>query len=784
MKTVRISVRNLVEFILRNGDIDDRAKHGPQTGAMLEGARIHRAIQGAQGSDYSAEVSLKESIELSEDLTLTVEGRADGIIDRDGEITIDEIKGMYIDVDKLEKPYDIHLSQAKCYAAIKACQDGLDTIGIRMTYVGINNGHIRYFNSQYDTSELTEWFTQLVNEYKRWAEFMCHWEDTRNTSIRSADFPYEYRPGQKDLSAGVYRTIYHGKKLFLEAPTGTGKTLATVYPGIKALGEGLVTNIFFLTAKNIGANAANDAFKLLRDVSGLSFKSVTITGREKACINTETVCDPEHCPYAKGHYDRINDVLYEILTGEDVFSRETIEEYARKGQVCPYALARDLAMFSDGVVCDYNYVFDPSVALGHFFGEGRTGQYLYLIDEAHNLVDRARSIYSASLKKGDVRHIKTVMKGVDRKLSGSFTTLINRMAELEDQLEASGEKYLLHDDISTVIYAAERVAGRMAELLSEREELPDETLDFYFDISRFVSICDRLDERYRIYSEKDGEGDHILQLFCVDPSGNLSEYFAMARSAVLFSATLLPVGYYMDLLAGNRDDYTIYADSVFDPKKLGVFIDTGVTSRYTRRSLGEYKKIADDIYNIITGHEGNYMVFFPSYTFLDQVYDVYTASYPEAAGGCLRQTPGMREDERAAFLENFGRKDGRMTGFCVLGGLFSEGIDLTGERLIGVIIIGTGLPGVSNERDILKRYFDENGRNGFDYAMKIPGMNKVLQAAGRVIRTEEDTGIVALLDDRFDRSDHRMMYPREWQNILKITEGNYNNLYDFWSRMG
>ncbi len=782
MKTIRISVRNLVEFILRSGDIDDRIRRGGGNEAMLEGARIHRNIQGAQGSDYSAEVSMKETVQLTSEVSLTVEGRADGIIDNDGHITIDEIKGMYTDVSKLEKPVEVHLAQAKCYAYIWAHQNELEEISVRMTYVGMGNGHINYFNFDYEYEELKRFFEELTEGYKRWAVFLCEWGEKRDSSVRSMEFPYKYRPGQKELATYVYRTIYHGRKLFLEAPTGTGKTLATLFPGIKAVGEGLISNIFFLTAKNIGANAANDTYRLLRDESGLRFKTVTITGKEKACINNEISCDPEHCPYAKGHFDRINDVLYELLTSEDVFSREIIEEYSDKAVVCPYSFARDLASFSDGIICDYNYVFDPTVALGHFFGEGKHGSYLFLTDEAHNLVDRAREIYSAELITSQIRHIKTAVKGTDRRLTGLFTALINQMSLIEEEYDDSDLKYMILDGISGVMSAADRLTGRLSELLQDKVELSDEVLDFYFDISRFTATCDRLDDKYRIYTERDDNGDFRLKLFCVDPSGNLSEYLSMGRAAVFFSATLLPVCYYMDLIAGNRDDYTVYADSIFDPDKLGIFIDTGVTSRYSRRGPSEYEKIADDIYNIITGRAGNYMAFFPSYAFLEQVYDLYIRKYPECANSCLCQKPNMKEEERREFLDNFDKGNENMTGFCVLGGLFSEGIDLTGERLIGVIIIGTGLPGVSNERDILKRYFDENGQDGFDYSMKIPGMNKVLQAAGRVIRTEEDTGIVALLDDRFDKPDHRAMYPREWKNIYKITAGKYNSIYDFWSR--
>ena len=825
MKTVNISVRNLVEFILRSGDIDERRGRGGSVEAMLEGARIHRAIQQAAGSDYSAEVSMREETDLGNDITLVIEGRADGVIDKDGYITIDEIKGMYLDVLKLAEPVEVHLAQAKCYAYIWAKQHGLEQISVRMTYVGIEDRKIKLFELDYDLAELSEWFSSLIEKYRPWAEFLATWRNLRDDTIKSLDFPYEYRRGQKELAADVYRTIYHQKKLFLEAPTGTGKTLATLYPSIKAAGEGLISYIFFLTAKNIGARAAADALELLREDGGLRLKSVSLLGKERSCINEVPKCNPDACEYAKGHFDRVNEVLYELLTSKDAFTREEIAGAAYRGNVCPYALARDLTEFSDCVICDYNYVFDPGVALRHFFGEGkRTGDYLFLVDEAHNLVERARDMYSADLSLMNLRHIRSLIRGTDRRLTSYMTSLIGLMQSLDEALKESGAKYQLLSGIYEVEDAASRLAGRFLELMQERrhtaeapdgagsndgqgvlpginaiekaesavdiknkpadnERFSDEVLEFYFSLAGFVEICDRLDQRYRVYTERNERGDMRLRLLCVDPSHNLSEYLAYGRASVFFSATLLPVGYYMDLLAGSRDNYSVYASSVFDPDKLGVFIDTDVTSRYARRSEEEYRKIAVAIHEAVECRRGNYMVFFPSYSFLESVYREYESLFYDSGELPVCQTQDMTEEDRAEFLKGFD-SGAAVTGFCVMGGLFAEGIDLTGESLIGAIIVGTGLPQISNEKDILKKYFDENGNDGYDYAMKIPGMNKVLQAAGRVIRTEEDTGVIILMDERFDKADHRRMYPREWLNITKITGCDFDSVRKFWSRNG
>lgn len=815
-----------MEFILRSGDIDERRGQGGSVDAMLEGARIHRAIQAAAGSDYTAEVPLKETIALKEELSLVVEGRADGIINNKGYITIDEIKGMYLNVLKLSEPFPIHLAQAKCYAYIWAKQHGLSDISVRMTYVGIEDRQIKLFNLDLTYEELDEWFSGLIGKYRPWAEHIADWMERREKSVKMLDFPYEYRAGQKELAADVYKTIYHGKKLFLEAPTGTGKTLAVLYPSIKAMGEGYASYIFYLTAKNIGAKACTDALELMREKGGLRLKSVHILGKDRACLNSVKHCNPDECAFAKGHFDRVNEALYEILTSVDAFTREEIEKEAVRHEVCPYALARDLTEFSDCVICDYNYVFDPSVALRHFFGEGKkTGGYIFLIDEAHNLVDRARDMFSAELNLRQLGYVKTLIRGIDRRLSSYLNALIGYMNGLEEEHEISGKKCIEHDEVGEIGDAVSRLAGRFLELMQERhsheddgrydkkdpgqmtladshpeiieetsvtekskkdgerkaDRFGDEVIEFFFDLLHFEDVYDRLDMRYRIYTEMTENGDMRLKLLCVDPSHNLAEYLSYGRASVFFSATLLPVTYYMDLLVGSRDEYTVYASSIFDPSRLGVFIDTAVTSRYARRGAEEYRKIAEHIRGIVSCMRGNYMVFFPSYVFLQNVYEAYKELGNES-GAVICQTEKMSERDREDFLTEFSDESDGIIGFCVMGGLFSEGIDLTGERLIGVVVVGTGLPQISSEKDILKKYFDDNGRDGFDYAMKIPGMNKVLQAAGRVIRTENDTGVIALLDERFDRPDHRRMFPREWRNITKISGCEFKSIEDFWNK--
>lgn len=389
---IHISVRNLVEFVLRYGDIDNRHQASPDN-AMQEGGRIHRMIQRRMGSEYQAEVPLKMTLE-EEGYLLIVEGRADGIIHHEGRVIIDEIKGVYRDPARWKEPMPLHLAQAKCYAYIYGLQQELAEIQVRMTYCHIPTEELRYFHMDYSFEELEQWFDGLIGSYKKWADHDWSWKKKRQASIQGLEFPFPYREGQKELAANVYKTIYHKKKLFLEAPTGVGKTISTVYPAVQSVGQGKGEKIFYLTAKTITRTVAEDAFQLLRG-KGLHFKSVILTAKEKICFMKETECNPEYCPYAKGHYDRINEAVYDLLTTQESFSREMIEAYAEKHRVCPFEMCLDMSLFADAVICDYNYLFDPHVYLKRFFGDSTGGDYIFLIDEAHNLLERGREMYSA-----------------------------------------------------------------------------------------------------------------------------------------------------------------------------------------------------------------------------------------------------------------------------------------------------------------------------------------------------------------------------------------------------
>ena len=761
LPVIRISVRNLVEFILREGDIDNRTGGGQDPENMQMGSRIHRKIQRQMGSDYQAEVPLKTEI-VCDGFTLKIEGRADGLIHTKEQVMVDEIKGVLRELDRVQEPAGIHLAQAKCYASMVAEQEGADEIGVQMTYCQMETEEVKRFQYSYQSNELKVWFDEVIRQYEKWAKFQIEWRKARNASIKGIEFPFPYRKGQRELAVSVYRTILRKKKLFIQAPTGVGKTISTVFPAVKAVGEELGEKIFYLTAKTITRTVAEQAFETLRE-QNLKFKVITLTAKEKICFCEETSCNPDDCPYAKGHFDRVNDAVYELLMQEDVMSREVLEAQARKHKVCPFEMALDVSTWVDGVICDYNYVFDPDARLRRFFAEGGKGEYLFLIDEAHNLVERGRQMYSAELCKEDFLSVKKLVKGE----APRFAKRLEACNKILLAMKKECENYKVLDNISHFGIQLMNVLSETDRYLEEcvDKEVRETVLDFYFQVRSFLNIYDGLDENYVIYTEYQENGRFVLKLFCVNPAANLQKCLDKGNSAVFFSATLLPIQYYKRLLSTEKDNYAVYIDSSFDTKKRLLMNGVDVSTRYTMRSREMYQRYATYIFRVVKAKMGNYLIFFPSYRFMEDVYQEFTQllASDEEEMELVIQQKHMDEEERENFLRAFemGREKS-LIGFGVLGGIFSEGIDLTNEKLIGTLIIGTGLPQVCNEREILKSYFDQKGLYGFDYAYRYPGMNKVLQAAGRVIRTEDDRGVILLLDERFQREKGKEIFPKEW----------------------
>ena len=828
MQELHTSVRNLVEFILHGGDIDNRSGR-MITDAMMEGSKIHRKIQRSMGENYQAEVPLALTIE-AEEYMLVIEGRADGIaygefpnqnsekeaytqdtfLDRTGKseemVYIDEIKGVYRNVATMEASVYVHKAQAMCYAYIYALQNHLDQIGVQMTYCNLDTEDVKLFQEVFAWDALADWFGNLIAEYRKWADWQIMWRRKRQESIQNLEFPYPYREGQRKLVGDVYRTIHRGKNLFLQAPTGVGKTISTIFPAVKAVGEELADRIFYLTAKTITATVAKETFGLLRE-QGYQAKIIQLTAKEKLCLCGNTAieqeaadqdnpypdfpqikleCNPQNCPYAKGHFDRVNDAVFELLQASDLFTREEILAQARKHRVCPFELSLDVATWCDNILCDYNYVFDPNVYLKRFFQDSSKEKYLFLVDEAHNLVDRSREMYSATLYKEDILAVKKIMKPHNQAIARTLDKCNKAMLDFKRECE----NYSVCESVGVLTFYLMRLVSQMEEFFEKPREFPDKktVLDFYFELRNFVNIYDLVDENYVIYDEMQEDGRFMIKLFCVDPSKNLQKCIDKSVSTIFFSATLLPINYYKRLLSTKEDNYAIYAQSTFDETQRLLAFGRDVSTKYTRRGPAEYEKIARYIRAAIRSKKGNYMVFFPSYKMMQDVYDVFVRVERESdtrngvavsdeqniaeesleeSLTIIMQHSNMNEAEREEFLQAFEQEDGgTLVAFCVMGGIFGEGIDLKNDRLIGAVIVGTGLPQISNEREILKQYYDKQGLSGFDYAFRYPGINKVLQAAGRVIRTQEDRGIIVLLDERFLQSDYNALYPREWKNRI------------------
>lgn len=802
---MKISVRNLVEFILRSGDIDNRAGGMADKDAMQEGSRIHRKIQKAQKGDYQAEVPLKLSVpvldeESGDSLELTVEGRADGIFTQDGVTYIDEIKGVYRELEHITEPVKVHLAQAKCYAYIyllklmdkKKAEDKNENtetaqkeesleipekIGTRLTYCNIETEEIKYFEEIHAFAALKAWFENLTNEYAKWACWQYRWIQQRNASILPVDFPFPYREGQKRLVSGVYRTILGGKKLFIEAPTGVGKTISTVFPAVRAMGEGKAEKLFYLTAKTITRTVAEDTFRILKN-QGMRLKYVTLTAKEKICVLEQCDCNPAACERAKGHYDRVNDAVFDLLTSEEEISRGLIEEYARKHQVCPFEMALDVTTWADAIICDYNYVFDPTVQLKRFFASDRKNDYVFLIDEAHNLVERAREMYSAVLCKERFLEARAAVRAYSVKMEKKLSACNQAFLKLKRECD----EFELFDSVGDLVLKLLNLSTEMEEFLQQHPafEHRDEVLNLYFEVRNFLFIHDILNEKYRIYGDYEGN-EFRVHLQCMDPSENLKDCLLKGRSAVFFSATLLPIQYYMEQLGGGEEDYAMYADSPFDRGKRFLMVGADVSTRYKARTEREYQKIARYIEQFVRTKKGNYFVFFPSYQFMERVAERFLL---EQDWELYVQASGMTELEKEEFLGYF-TEEPELTriGFCVMGGIFGEGIDLKNDRLIGAVIVGTGLPMVCNERELFRSYYDEKKDSGFEYAYLYNGMNKVLQSSGRVIRTDNDRGAILLLDERFLTRQYVNLFPREWFPYETVTlDTMQEKLADFWKR--
>ncbi|WP_458413330.1 helicase C-terminal domain-containing protein [Schinkia sp. CFF1] len=749
---VHISVRGLVEYVYRSGSIDSRFF---SQSTLLEGTRIHQKIQKTYQEGDQAEVYLRTEIPYR-DLTFVIDGRCDGLLFRDNEVIVDEIKSYSGLPSQLpEEGYSVHWAQAQLYAYIYSKDHGLKEIAVQLTYVHVESGASELYKKKFNFSELERFAYEMVEGFGPYAKLQQKHRNSRNESIKALDFPFEtYRPGQRKLAGAVYKTIMDKKSLFTKAPTGIGKTISTLFPAVKAIGEGHLNRIFYLTAKTMTRKAAEDAIARMHSC-GLDLTSITITAKDKVCFRDETICQKDCCEFANGYYDRINEAILDILSHENAITREVLEKYARKHKVCPFEFSIDLAYEVDAVICDYNYIFDPRVSLKRLLGEQRKNTAI-LIDEAHNLVDRGREMFSASLRKKTFLQLKKDYKGTGN-LIFEYAKGINAWFIALKKSKAEKNEFVLDSfdpDLQTLLISfVEACEGVL------QTEGSQNLLEAYFDVKNFLKIVELLDDSYIIYGEQERNDLH-LKLFCINPAKLLQQMGKGFRAKIFFSATLSPLPYYQDILGGQKDDYVQSLPSPFSSEQTEVIIKP-LSTRYRDREHTK-DEIVSFVHSLIQNRPGNYLLFFPSYQYLLTVHDLFKETDSETKTQI--QTMGMTEEEREAFLDEFKPNQGEtLLGFAVLGGIFSEGIDLIGNRLNGVVVVGVGLPQLCFEVNLIKDHFDRQGKNGYNYAYVYPGINKVLQAGGRLIRSEKDRGTIALIDDRFMQKQYQQLLPEEWK---------------------
>ena len=780
---IKISVRALVGYVLRSGDLSRTGLLG--SARAVEGTRAHQQVQKRRPSAYRSEVPVAYLIEADE-FSLEINGRVDGLLVEEDRVLIEEIKTVHSHFDPGQPDNPVHWAQARTYAYILAAQNDFEEIQVQLTYVQLDEWKIHEDRRTFSFAELSGFFGDLVAGYLRWAQIYCKWCEERDRSIAALEFPFSaYREGQRRLTVAAYRTMIAGDRLFAQAPTGIGKTISTIFPAIKAMGRGHLDKIFYLTAKTSGRIVAEKSLDGMRR-HGLKIKSLTLTARDKICFNPAggRSCDPENCEYAIGYFDRINAAVEEIFQ-QDAFSRTAVESIAFKHKVCPFELSLDLSLWADIIICDYNYVFDPRAYLKRFFLD-KSGDYAFLVDEAHNLVDRAREMFSAELCHQEVTALKRAVEKDHPDLADTLQAIdayflqLRKYCVSEERSEAWVDPDLPKDLVPLLQSFLDQVEKKPAGNTST--SYMEEMTDFYFQVMAFQRITDLFDEHFTAYAQNMDE-DVRLRLLCLDPSQQIRSALRRGTTALFFSATLTPLPYFRDLLGGEEGDVLLSLDSPFPHRNFHILVADHVDTTYKRReyTLGD---VATCIAAMTNRKCGNYLAFFPSYRYMEEVAERFKKAHPQVE--TLVQSSGMSEREREdflAFFESGNRKT--MVGFALMGGIFGEGVDLVGERLVGAVIVGVGLPQICLERNLIRFYYDRTNLPGFEYAYTYPGMNRVLQAAGRVIRSAEDRGVVLLIDRRFGQQRYRRMFPSCWNTRrTSSSEDIQLKVEEFWKDRG
>jgi len=767
-----ISVKDLVYFSCSQGDLDSRYLPSP---SAEQGLRGHQQLQRERPASYQAECPLSGDYTEGE-ARLTVRGRADGV-DLSGRL-VEEIKTCRIDPALLpENQQALHWAQLKIYGHLLLQQQPWDRIQLRLCYLELSPQRQHLHSREFERQSLAAFFDDSCRAYLHWLRQLGRWRAERDASIRALSFPFgSFRPGQRPLSVAVYRTLEQGRHLLVEAPTGIGKTMATLFPAIKAIAQGHLEHWCYLTAKNIARQVAEEGLARLRD-AGLQFRALTLTGREQICFSPGQACEPRACPYACGFYDKLP-VARSALLERQALTQPAIEQVAREQQLCPYYLAMHFAPWADALICDYNYAFDPVNSFRWLMAEQRS-RFALLIDEGHNLPGRARLLYSAAIRREPLRRLAS---SEPKPIATALNRLSRQLLTLRKELTEAGQTERFDTALpESVIGAAARLLQAVDSWRAEQpqDELAAALLEVYFDCFRLVQVAELFGSDFCCHLQRPGGRELRLSLECLDPARLLALRYRQACACVLFSATLAPLDFSRRVCGLSEDSWVLQLPSPFPPERQGVFMVSGVDTRYRARQHS-YQKIASLIETTYRSRPGNYLVFFPSFGYLQEVAQLLPERLP-----LLIQQRDLDPAGRQAFISRFFEESGPGTiGLAVAGGVFSEGIDLPGKRLIGVMVIGVGLPQVNGLNQRLRDYYQQRFGRGFEFAYQYPGMQKVVQAVGRLIRDDRDYGVVVLVDSRYPSPGYRCLLPSWWQMETVLPSHLAKRLQVFWARRG
>lgn len=774
MDKVKLSVKSMVQFLHASGDLTNKSnvRHNQKTGQLL-----HQYLQSAYDSTMQKEVFV-ETYFTHNDQAYHLSGFIDGLKDDEKDVLVEEIKSTQTDLSLLdESTYPAHMMQLKMYAYLYMVSHNTSHATIRLTYIHTKDRSTKSIDKRVTFAQMERTFNDTLQAYMQWQDtYMRHLYE-KEKSIEGLTFPHDtFREGQRPFMGAIYQTMINEDILYATAPTGIGKTVAAIFSALKTI-KNDKEKLFYLTAKNAGKHIAVDTIRELKN-NGLKIKAITLNSKDNMCLMDEVDCDPEVCPFARGFYNRVSEALQDIFVHDDVYDLSLIKQYGEYHTICPHEFALEIANYADIIICDYNYAFDPRIQLIRFFEDQHYTPKL-LVDEAHNLVDRSRAMYSATLYKHDVEGLLKESAGLDF-VHQPVQALKTHMERLIKSHEVSKTGFFLaHEVDGTLLNAISHLANKLEAFLGEYKAHPKRKVirEYYFELMQFVRVHEFFSNAFRFLIEQ-REETITFNIVCLDASKPLSDIIEhTARGTAFYSATLQPVSYFSALFT-QKKGRTFQVPSPFDPKRLGLFIDISTSTKYHDRP-NSIPRIVDSIYALVESKKGNYIVFFPSYKYMRMVLDVFEGSDYDVH----IQSPGMSHKARTDMLDAFKQpSDHPSVMFGVLGGSFSEGVDYVGDYLHGVMIVGVALPAYNRYNEMLKDYYFEQGYDGFHYAYTYPGMNKVIQAAGRVIRTDSDKGVAVLLDERYKRPIYQSLFPKHWNHALWIEEDDYiqGHLTQFW----